>query len=133
MIMKKLTEPSEELVRANEKHYNEPAFWTKLRKVGNRIGANAVYYALALFYMMSSGKVSLRDKAYIAGALGYLIFPLDLIPDAIPVLGFADDISALLTVYKKMKDNLTPEIRGQVENKIREWFGDDAAENIQQL
>lgn len=131
--MKKLAEPSEELLKSKEKDYNESAFWSKLRKVGSRIGANAFYYALSLFYIMTSGNVSLKDKAYIAGALGYLIVPLDLIPDAIPVLGFTDDISALLTVYNRMKANLTPEMKQQVVDKIIEKFGQDAANHIQTL
>lgn len=131
--MKKLTTPSDELLKSKEKDYSESAFWSKLRKVGSRIGANAMYYALALFYIMTSGKVSLKEKAYIAGALGYLIVPIDLIPDAIPMLGFADDISALITVYNKMKNNLTPEIKQQVLNKIIEKFGQDAAEHIQNI
>lgn len=131
--MRKLTEPSEELLKSKEKEYNESAFWTKIRKVGSRIGANAVYYALSLFYIMTSGKVSLKDKAYIAGALGYLIVPFDLIPDAIPVMGFADDISALVTVYMKLKDNLTPELKQLVAAKIVDIFGEDAADHIQNL
>lgn len=131
--MKKLAEPSEELLKSKEKDYSESAFWSKLRKVGSRIGANAFYYALSLFYIMTSGNVSLKDKAYIAGALGYLIVPLDLIPDAIPVLGFTDDISALLTVYNRMKANLTPEMKQQVVDKITEKFGQDAANHIQTL
>lgn len=131
--MRKLTEPSEELLKSKEKDYNESAFWSKIRKVGSRIGANAMYYALALFYIMTSGKVSLKDKAYIAGALGYLIVPVDLIPDAIPMVGFADDISALITVYKKVKDNLTPDLKQLVVNKIIDKFGTEAAEHIQQL
>lgn len=131
--MKKLAEPSEELLKSKEKDYSESAFWSKLRKVGSRIGANAFYYALSLFYIMTSGNVSLKDKAYIAGALGYLIVPLDLIPDAIPVLGFTDDISALLTVYNRMKANLTPEMKQQVVDKIIEKFGQDAANHIQTL
>ncbi|MBQ0034475.1 MAG: DUF1232 domain-containing protein [Bacteroidales bacterium] len=131
--MNKLTAPSEELVKANEKNYNESAFWKKIRKVAGRVGANAVFYALSLYYIMTSAQVSLKDKAYIAGALGYLIVPLDLVPDVIPVLGFTDDISALVMVYKQMKYHLTPDLREKALQKIREWFGSDAAEHLQQL
>lgn len=32
-------------------------------------------------------------KALIFGAIGYIILPVDLIPDAIPVIGFADNLA----------------------------------------
>ena len=50
-----------------------------------------VYTALILYYTLESDKVSLKDKALIVGALGYLISPLDVIPDAIPIAGLGDD------------------------------------------
>ena len=37
-------------------------------------------------------------KALIIGAIGYIISPLDLIPDAIPVVGFADDFASTVGV-----------------------------------
>ena len=42
----------------------------------------------------------LRDKAIIIGALGYLISPLDAVPDAIPIAGLSDDLGVLLYVIK---------------------------------
>lgn len=35
------------------------------------------------------------DVAWIVGGLGYLLMPLDMIPDAIPVFGLSDDVVAL--------------------------------------
>ncbi len=34
-------------------------------------------------------------KAVIAGALGYLVLPIDIVPDTIPVLGWIDDVAVL--------------------------------------
>mgnify|MGYP003508487535 CR=1 FL=1 len=61
----------------------------------------------------------LDTKALIIGALGYLILPVDLIPDFIPVAGYADDLEALLAVVKMCKEHITPEI----ERKVRKDFG----------
>ena len=61
-----------------------------------------VYTALILYYTLESDKVSLKDKALIVGALGYLISPLDVISDAIPIAGLGDDLAVLLFVLKKV-------------------------------
>ena len=38
----------------------------------------------------------LRAKAVLVGALAYLLLPIDLLPDIIPFVGVADDITILL-------------------------------------
>ena len=35
-----------------------------------------------------------RYKAAIIGAIGYIIFPVDVIPDVIPLIGYGDDVMA---------------------------------------
>ncbi|MBI3558033.1 MAG: DUF1232 domain-containing protein [Deltaproteobacteria bacterium] len=42
-----------------------------------------------------SKKFTTSQKAVCAGALLYLVNPLDLIPDAIPVIGYLDDFAVL--------------------------------------
>ena len=39
-------------------------------------------------------------KAVIAGALGYLVLPIDIVPDTIPVLGWIDDVAVLGLAFK---------------------------------
>ena len=34
-------------------------------------------------------------KALIIGAIGYIIFPLDLIPDITPLVGYTDDLASV--------------------------------------
>lgn len=37
-------------------------------------------------------------KALIIGAIGYIIFPLDLIPDITPLVGYTDDLSSVASI-----------------------------------
>ena len=60
--------------------------------------------------------------ALILGALGYLILPLDLIVDVIPVFGFTDDIAPLTLAYKALQVSVTPEIEAKAQAKIDELF-----------
>lgn len=49
--------------------------------------------------------VPLSTITSIVSALLYLISPIDLIPDAIPVAGYADDIALLVWVMKGIHDD----------------------------
>lgn len=105
-----------------ETYYSDKSFLEKVGSVFAKAGETVVRPAL-LYYVLKSGNVSARDRAIIIGALGYFILPLDLIPDIIPVLGFTDDASAIAIAYKAVKNNITPEIKQQAEEKLSEWFG----------
>jgi uncharacterized membrane protein YkvA (DUF1232 family) len=37
-------------------------------------------------------------KALIVGAIGYIVLPIDLIPDMIPVVGYTDDLASAAAV-----------------------------------
>ena len=79
-----------------ERHYEEGAFWKKLRHVAALLGSKLLYPALQLYYVLQSKDVPVKVKTLIVGALGYLILPADLVPDFIPALGFTDDLTALM-------------------------------------
>jgi uncharacterized membrane protein YkvA (DUF1232 family) len=42
--------------------------------------------------LMGDGRVSRRAKLVVLGALVYVVSPIDVIPEVIPVAGFADDM-----------------------------------------
>ena len=109
-------------IKKYEGNYSDSGFWGKLAKFALKIGEPVVYNALLLFYLLKSPSCPVRQKALILGALGYLILPVDLVPDAIPLLGFTDDSGALATVIKVVKNNITPEIENQAREKLSEWF-----------
>ncbi|MBR1549687.1 MAG: DUF1232 domain-containing protein [Bacteroidales bacterium] len=100
-----------------ERHYDEDKFWQKLRKYAGKWGEKLLLPAMTLYCMMKSPNVSLRDKALIAGALGYLILPLDAVPDFIPLLGITDDLTAIMLVIKTLNKHLTPQLRQEAKEQ----------------
>ena len=62
--------------------FSKTGFIDKIASIAKRAGAKLVYAALVLYYTLESDQVSVKDKAMIIGALGYLISPLDVVPDA---------------------------------------------------
>lgn len=51
--------------------------------------------AVALWYCLKDEQTPLWAKATIVAALGYFICPVDLIPDALPVIGWSDDAGVI--------------------------------------
>jgi uncharacterized membrane protein YkvA (DUF1232 family) len=73
---------------------------------------------------MDDENTSTLDRVLIYAAIVYTILPLDLIPSVIyKFLGVLDDGVAMLFVYKKIKNKITPEINAKVEETLNEWFG----------
>ena len=107
-------------------------FLEKISKIAKRAGAKLVYIALVLYYTLQSDKVALKDKAIIVGALGYLVSPLDVIPDAIPIVGLGDDLAVLLYVIGKI-GNVSEEIKEKAKSKLTKWFDEDEMEEINEL
>lgn len=68
----------------------------------------------SMLYDSYNGNYPVPKKTVIVGifALLYLINPIDIVPDFIPLLGFADDIAALAFAASLIKDDL---------NKYRVW------------
>jgi len=52
-------------------------------------------------------------KGMLIAALAYVVLPIDLIPDAIPILGQADDLTVLLLVLDAFIQNAPPEVRAE--------------------
>ncbi|UTF51813.1 YkvA family protein [Desulfomicrobium sp. ZS1] len=64
-------------------------------------------FAMLLRMLTTEGySLSPSTWAIIAGALAYVIFPVDVIPDFIPVLGWLDDAFVLGTVVTTLKNEI---------------------------
>ena len=74
-------------------HYSETGFWEKVRQATGL--SELLELALKLYRILKSPDVPAWVKAICTAALGYFIFPFDAIFDAVPGLGFTDDITVL--------------------------------------
>ena len=113
-----------------EDKYSEAGLWDKIRKNIAKIGVKVIYQALLLFYVAQSPNCPTKIKAGIIGALGYLISPLDLIPDMLPGIGFADDAIAIATAVALAQIYITDEIRAQAKEKLADLLGEDVLKKL---
>lgn len=66
-------------------------------------------------------RVSRVDKAIVAATIGYVIMPLDLIPDFIPFLGQIDDLYLMALALDRLLNN------AGIDLLLEHWNGDVAS------
>ncbi|HEY9694909.1 MAG TPA: YkvA family protein [Oculatellaceae cyanobacterium] len=102
--------------------YSEDNFWKKMAEFAKSAGKEVVEKALILFYTLQQPNLPIKAKTIIYSALGYFILPLDIAPDFIPVVGFGDDVGALLAALAAVAIYITPEVKEAARQKMRDWF-----------
>lgn len=121
---------TEKELQKYEQHYNESSFLDKVTKYGKLIGINALYKAVQLWFVMQKPDVPATTKAVIMGALGYLIAPLDFLPDLMPVLGYTDDFVAITFALIKVQGYIDEEVERKSKNLLAKIFGEEAVSKL---
>lgn len=115
------------------KYFNVDALWQKVTRVAKAAGLKAIYAVMLLYYTSIDPGTPWKAKATIYGALGYFILPLDFIPDTLPLVGFSDDMAALIAALKAVWMYITPAVRNRAFEKVRSWFPDVRHEDLKNL
>ena len=117
---------TEKELQKYEQHYNDSSFLDKVTKYGKLIGINALYKAVQLWFVLQKLDVPASTKAVIMGALGYLIAPLDFLPDLMPVLGYTDDFVAITFALIKVQGYIDEEVERKSKSLLAKIFGEEA-------
>ncbi len=113
-----------------QENYSESGLQRKIKSVARWAGAKVMYAVLLLYYVLQSPTISKGDKSKIYGALGYFILPTDLVVDFLPIVGYSDDLAALMIALHAVATNITPEIKAQAKAKLAKWFGQQSQKKI---
>lgn len=106
-------------------HYDESTFWEKAAKVIFKAGKGTIEKALTLYYCLQDRDTPSWAKATIIGALGYFIFPVDAIPDVIPVVGFVDDAAVIGAAFITVAIHIKPEHTRKAKEQINIWLNSE--------
>jgi len=71
-----------------------------------------------LYGLVTDRRVDPVDKLLVAGAIGYVIMPMDLIPDFIPFIGEVDDVFVLTLAIRRLMQNAGRTVL------LDHWMGD---------
>jgi uncharacterized membrane protein YkvA (DUF1232 family) len=84
-------------------------FWSKVKRVAARLPF--AEDLLSAYYCAFDRTTPIQVKAALLGALAYFVLPVDLVPDILPVLGYADDAAVLATALRLVASHIRPEHR----------------------
>lgn len=114
----------DKMIEGKEKHYSDKKFLNKVKKSGNGLGMKALHAATTLFVALKSPEMSKANKLIVLGALGYFILPFDLVADVLPVVGLADDAFVILSALAKVYTAITPEMKQEAHQVLKNKFGE---------
>lgn len=82
-----------------------------LKNFMNKFGRKlpVVKQAITLFNVFADPKTPQYAKVIIAGALVYLVSPIDAIPDFTPIFGLLDDLTVITTAIAQITVHILPE------------------------
>ncbi|CAH0999809.1 hypothetical protein LEM8419_01108 [Neolewinella maritima] len=107
-----------------------PKLLRRLAKLAKAIGSRTAYTALLLYYAYQRKDTPAWAKRTILGALGYLLMPLDALPDLTPVLGYTDDIAVLGTSLAIVAAYINGDVRQQARTRLAAWFPEGEAMGV---
>jgi len=106
-----------------QNHYDDRSFWSKLTGAFKKAGRALIEKALTLYYTALDDDTPAWAKTKIYAALGYFIFPVDLIPDPVPLYGYADDMAVLTAAFSTVALHIKDEHKDNARRKFRQIFG----------
>lgn len=111
-----------------DKGFEERSFWNKVKNFALKAGREVIEKSLWLYYAAQEPGTPTWAKATIYGALAYFISPIDAIPDAVPVVGYSDDLGVLLAAIGTVSLYITAGVKDKAARKLATWFGEGVIE-----
>src|SRR5205085_7108424 len=91
-------------------------FWRKLKRFAAQLPF--AEDLAAAYYCAFDRDTPLQVKAALVGALAYFVLPFDVIPDMMPLLGFADDAAVLATALRLVASHMKPAHRAAAQRAM---------------
>lgn len=98
--------------------FTEGRFKKKIVAIAKSAGSRTIYTAMLLYFAYQRKDTPAWAKRIVLGALGYLVVPIDAIPDLSPFIGLTDDVGVLsfglVTIAAYINDEVREKARAQV-------------------
>ncbi len=113
--------------------FSERNFWSVIGRFAQRLGIKTVYTALLMYYAYRRKDTPFWAKNIILGVLGYLLAPLDFLPDLTPIIGFTDDIGMLSFGLVTIAAYINQDVRERARERLAKWFPRFVESDLQEI
>jgi uncharacterized membrane protein YkvA (DUF1232 family) len=86
-----------------------------------------------LYYAYKRKDTPSWAKRIVLGALGYLVVPVDVIPDLSPFIGYTDDIGILSFALVTVAAYVNDEVKGNARKQLEKWIPRSNAKDIEEV
>lgn len=105
-----------------KEQYTEKKLWSKIARFAQRMGIKTVYTTLLMFFAYKRKETPRWAKSIVVGALGYLISPIDLLPDLTPIIGYTDDLGVLGFGLVTIAAFINEDVKKSARAQLAKWF-----------
>jgi uncharacterized membrane protein YkvA (DUF1232 family) len=92
-------------------------FWDSVKRLARNLPFTEDL--VAAYYCAFDPSTDFKVKATLVGALAYFVLPIDVIPDALPLMGFTDDAAVLALALKTVGDAIKPAHRDKARDTLK--------------
>ncbi len=115
------------------RYFTEARFFKKLGAYAQTAGVKVVYTSLLLFYAYRRKETPGWAKRIVLGSLGYLVMPLDFIPDLSPIIGYTDDMGVLSFGLVTIAAYVNKEVKEKAKARLGQWFPTVEAQLLEEV
>lgn len=103
--------------------YEEKGFWAKVRSSAGAIGEACLMKAFLAYHIAMDSNTPVWVKTALAGSLAYLVSPIDVVPDVIPLLGYSDDATVVGAALTGAAAHIRDEHREKAQASVKNILG----------
>lgn len=107
-----------------------------LKKIGRffyAMGQQTVYSVLLMVYAFRRKDAPGWAKRIIIGALGYVLTPIDAVPDLTPLIGYTDDLGVLSFGLVAIASYINLDVRIEARRGVKALFGKVDFDSLHQV
>jgi uncharacterized membrane protein YkvA (DUF1232 family) len=87
-------------------------------------GSQRLFYSgLLLYYALKRSDLPTWARSVVIGVIGYLLSPIDSIPDITPIIGYTDDLGLLSYALVLISAYINTDVRTQAREKLFQLTG----------
>lgn len=109
------------------RHHSEQGFWRKVTRLPRSASGEILERALLLWSILVDRGTPAWARVAIVACLGYFVAPMDAVPDFVPVVGLADDLSAMVLLLARLEHLATEKARERAKDKVAHLRGEAKA------